>query len=452
MKSLLYVLTIIVLVTLAACAPSSTSIPEAATISEPTLTVITPQEGATALPIPPTEPRVVVAFVTDGNIRLWDEATHQTQTIYASGDVRAVSMSEDGQFIAFTRHSWVGEAMEGYEQGALWAVDRDGRNPRELVSAESLRQYLNAGQRDSTNFPQMEWVPGSHRMLFSGWKYLVQAEGESHAVPEGLFLVDAETLTENVLVPAGNHLRFMPSPDGRQIALMSLTGLSFINVEGSDLRQDVLTYPQVGQSVPLFPTGVWAQDSSAFVLTGSFESDPSFNLNFTIWRVPVDGSTPQALAAVAKSHPGSVTFSPDGQRAAFLQSTEEQSSQIAGWSITLLNGTVSPLAIPSDLETGYASVHWSPAGDLFTGNLRKLCPDAARDTDECDTRIHFWGNVATIHWIDGNRLLFLTRDPSVLFLGKMEFVESWDGTTIPIVAWPVEDSVGPKQFTAALAR
>ena len=48
--------------------------------------------------------------------------------------------------------------------------------------------------------------------------------------------------------------------------------------------------------------------------------------------------------------------------------------------------------------------------------------------------------------IDGARFLFLTREPSVLFLGSL------DGTTIPIVTWPVEDTVGPNQFTAALAQ
>jgi hypothetical protein len=433
-----------------ATAPTSTLIPASTTAptAMPTLTAIPSQESTTASPIPSTEQSIVVAFVKDGNIHLWDEATDQSQMIVNAGDATAVTMSDDGQVIAFLRRSR-GQFTENewFEQSALWAVDRNGGNPRELISAESLRQRLNAAERDSTNIAQMEWIPGTHRLLFSGWKYLVQGEGESHAVPEGLYLVDTDALSDTVLIPAGNNLRFVPSPDGGQIALMSLTGLSFVNVDGSNLRQDVLTYPQVGRGAPLFPTGVWTQDSHAFVMTGSFESDPRFNINFAVWRVPVDGSSPVELATIVRSDPRSVTFSPDGQRMAFSQ-TAEGEPETAGWFIAPLAGA-SPLAIPYDIETDYSNLHWSPAGDPFTKNLRGLCPDATRDTDECDTGIGFWGTVAAIHWIDGNRVLFLTRDPSVLFLGKMDFTGNMGGTTIPIVTWPVEDWVSAKSFTMA---
>ncbi len=51
-----------------------------------------------------------VVFVKDGNIQVWDEATQQTRTIVNTGDVFSVTMSDDGQMIAFTRGSWVGVA------------------------------------------------------------------------------------------------------------------------------------------------------------------------------------------------------------------------------------------------------------------------------------------------------------------------------------------------------
>jgi Tol biopolymer transport system component len=451
------VITCLLSLLLAACAPgreatipTSTPVPTSSAEETvlPTLTAIPSEESATGSPVSSTEQSIVVAFVKDGNIHLWDGATNQIQTIVNSGDVIAVTMSDDGQVIAFLRRSVVQlSELEWFEQSALWAVDRNGENPREIISVDSLRQRLNTGQRDSTNIPYMEWLPGTHRLLFSGWKYIVQAEGESHAIPEGLYLVDIDTLTDTQLIPAGNYLRFVPSPDGQQIALMSPDGLSFINIDGNNWRQNVLTYPQAGQGGPLFPTGVWTQDSRAFVITGSFENDPRFNINFNIWRVPVDGSSPEVVATITGSDPRSVTFSPDGQRAAFLQTTEGQPPTIAGWSITPLAAGLGPLAIPDDIEIGNASLHWSPAGDPFTGKLRKLCPDATGDSGVCDARIHFDGTVAAIHWIDGNRLLFLTRDPAVLFLGEMDFSDNRDGTTIPIVAWPVEEWVSPQSFT-----
>jgi hypothetical protein len=98
---------------------------------------------------------------------------------------------------------------------------------------------------------------------------------------------------------------------------------------------------------------------------------------------------------------------------------------------------------------GFANLHWSPVGDSFTRDLRKLCPDATSDSDVCDARIHFNGTLAALQWIDGNRLLFLPRNPSVLFLGEMDFSGNLDGTTIPIVAWPLEDWVSAQSFTMA---
>ncbi len=142
-----------------------------------------PGSAATASPspaaAPPSGSGLAVAFVKDGNIQLWDESTGQIQTIVDTGDVIAVTMSDDGQVIAYLRRSAEQRSDgEWIEQSALWAVDRNGGSPRELVSVGSLRQRLNAAERDSTNIPQMQWIPGTHRLLFSGWKYIVQAEGE----------------------------------------------------------------------------------------------------------------------------------------------------------------------------------------------------------------------------------------------------------------------------------
>jgi hypothetical protein len=175
-------------------------------------------------------------------------------------------------------------------------------------------------------------------------------------------------------------------------------------------------------------------------------------MDFTIWRVPVDGSAPESLAEILHSWPGSITFSPDGKHVAFVQYTDAQPPEIAGWLITPLTPEAGPLAIPTKIEfEGIANLHWSPTGDPFTRNLRKLCPDATSDSEVCDARIHLDGTAAAFQWIDGNRILFLTRNPSVLFLGEMDFTGYLDGTTIPIMAWPLEDWVSAKSFTMAKA-
>jgi len=418
---------------LSACLPqqagvASTSIPS----SQPTESV------STAIPSPsvPSLPTgmVEVVFVKDGNIQVWDEATRQTRTIVNAGDVFSVTVSDDGQIIAFTRGSWVGDVLDGYEQFALWAMNRDGGNPRELISAQDLRQWIDPSERESSNFYQFGWVPQSHQLIFSGTKYIVQAEGLSHAIPQGVSLVDTDKGSVTVLAEATENLHFLPSLDGKQIALMSPSDVGFINTDGSNRRQDVLTYAEVGLAGPRFPTGVWSQDSRAFVMTGSFERDPDFNINFAIWRIPLDGSSSGALATVTGSDPSSVTFSPDGKNASFLQTTDQQPSEIAGWFITPLVPEAGPLALPYyGKENFLANLHWSPAGDAFAikdQDLIQLCPNATQDSQVCGEPIRLGSGIITaLQWVDTSRFLVEGIEPNTLSLGKL------DGTITPIVTW-----------------
>ena len=404
-----------------------------------------PTEGlSTAKPSPIGT--LVVVFVKDGNLQVWEEGTQQTRTIVNTGDVVSVTTSEDGQTIAFTRRSWVGDVSDGHEQFALWAMNRDGGNPRELISVQDLRQRINPGERESSNFYQLGWVPQSHKLIFSGTKYIVQAEGLSHAIPQGAYLVDTDTGSVNMLAEAAENLLFLASPDGTQIALMSPSDVGFINADGSNRRQAVLTYAEVGRPGPLFPVGVWTQDARAFVMTGSFESDPKFDVNFTIWRIPMDGSSPEALATVIGSHPGSVTFSPDGKSISFLQTTDQQPAEITGWFITPLIPEAGPLALPYyGKETFFANLHWSPAGDAFAikdQDLLQLCPNATQDSQVCGEPIHLGSGIITaLQWVDTSRFLFVSYEPSILSLGKL------DGTITPIATWTENDLLPGGSFS-----
>ncbi len=382
---------------------------------------------------------------------VWDDVTGESRKIFDSGDVIRVELSADGQLVAFLRRSIVqtGDA-EWREQSALWTVDLSGENPRELVSADTLRELLGASERDSSNIPEMTWIPGTHRLLYDGWTYLVMAEGESHAIPRGLYSVDANEGTREVLVKAEGALRFVVSPDGRQVALLSPTALAFIDADGSNLRPDVLAYAPVGVPGPLFPVGVWTEDSQAFVMTEPLGEDPAAGIDFAITRVPAGGSAPDQLASVSRSHPGSVTFSPDGRFAAYIQYTDEVPPEIAGWFITPLGEGAGPLAIPRKLEPGYASLHWSPDGRAFTGELAELCPGATQDSEICSSPVSRGGTTA-IQWLDPTHLLLLTRDPSVLMFVTLDPSGRMDATTQPIDVWPVEEFVGPQSFDAVEA-
>lgn len=376
--------------------------------------VQTPTTDAIPLAPPASEARVLVAYVKDGDVFVWDEATGQSKTVFPSGDVTRADMSDDGQVIALVRQSEAGVA--------LWAVDWNGRNPRELVSAVTIRQRLESLPSDSSligaGIGEIEWIPHTHRLVYN-WTVQTGA-GDYFATPE-IFLLDADVLTETVLardipIDPVKQMDIIPSPEGGHLALITSTGLSFLSVDGSDRRDQIFPYSVVGVSSPpkLMPTGVWTQEGRAFATTGALEMDEQFNIGFSIWRVPVDGSAPEALTPALNGRPDSVTFSPDGRRVAFLDNT-------GGALIASLAGEIGPLATVHTFEPeSYANLHWSPAGDIFTEDLLQLCPDASSGSELCATpfNTHVSGVVA-IQWLDGERALFLTNAPYVLFLSRL---------------------------------
>lgn len=433
-------ISLIVIIIMAACMPvpvrdpSATPLPSTAVA--PTQSPEVTEQSTVASSPSLAEGQLLVSFAKDGDLHLWDSQSKLSRTIVRAGDVTSVTMSDDGQAIVFTRRAWVGSELEGYEQFSLWAVNSDGANPREVIPAEFLRQRLNLTERESSNFYQLGWVPHTHELSFSITKYIAQAEGMSHAIPHGAYVVNIDSGSVTVLAEPPENLRLAPSPDGTQFALLSPVSLSFINSDGSNRRQDVLTYPAAGLTGPLFPTGVWTADSSAFVLTGSFEMDPRTMINFTFWRVPVDGSAPVSLASVLESDPNSVTFSPDGKYASYLQATDGQPPQIAGWSIVPFDVEAGPLAIPYfGKEAFMANLHWSPAGQAYAikdHDLVPLCPDATQDTQVCGEPVSLGIDssiITLLQWVDNDRFLVAGIEPNMLVLGKR------DGTFSPIVIW-----------------
>jgi hypothetical protein len=143
-----------------------------------------------------------------------------------------------------------------------------------------------------------------------------------------------------------------------------------------------------------------------------------------------------------------VTFSPDGRRATFAQYTDQEPSEQAGWSIISLPTGVGALAIPQHIDGFFAGVHWSPDARAFDRTMRELCPGATRDSEVCDSKLSFNGSAAAIRWLDASRFLFLTREPSVLFLVTLDPSGVFGGTSVPIAAWPMEDLGGLDTFAA----
>lgn len=437
---------------LAACSPpisisTLSPAPTEAPFATPALTENSSSDGEVS-PEPPFS-SLVVAFVKDGDIHLWEEPTHQSRTLIRAGDVINVTMSDDGQRIAFLRRSLV-EQPELMEYVSLWAVNSNGENPRELVSADSLRQRLNPDPKDSVAIAQFNWIPGTHRLVYNASKHYLPGQG--FTLSKDIYIVDADTGVDAVLAPDVmpdrfvNDWRFVISPNGQRIALFSNTELSLLNSDGSDLRRGVLTYPAVGMGdAVLLPRGVWAEDSSAFVFTGPMESASPFVLNYTIWRVPADGSPAQSLATLTDSHSSYISFSPDGQRMAFFQDINGDGViQTEDQQIMPLAAGAGPLTLPPRDEQ--SDVRWSPDGEAFVikdQNLFQLCPEAANAAQVCGDPIPLAGGTALIdgfEWVDEDSFLYRVLEPTTLSLGSL------DGTITPIITLTEDESWGGWSF------
>jgi len=386
----------------------------------------------------PAQGTAVVAYVQEGDLRVWSEATGQTQILIDARDVLRVELSDDGQLAAFVRRSYFAAGgIDNNEQSALWVVGLDGSSPRELVSAAELRSNLNAAEADSTDFTQLEWIPNSHRLLYSGSTYSVIGQG---GVLGGVYMVDADSSARAELAPAEASSEFAASPDGRHVAMVTPTGLSFYSFEGGRLRRDLLTYPATGVPFAVTPWGVWTQDSSAFLIAAPDET------GITIWRVPVEGGLSQALITVDNANL-QVIFAPDGSGAAMVLqgATVERvdsapplalggrgglfAPRFAGREVASatffvpLPENLGPLATPRDTFVNLPV--WSPGGPayVFDGkSLREfypICPNASQMIEVCGPAIQIPLEFGEFEWVDGNRFLYVTGPRRQLYFGDL---------------------------------
>lgn len=431
------ILFLVCLLSLAACIPAP-----ATAIILPTLSPTQPEATATAL-----SPGIRVAYVQGGNIHLWESTTQQSRVIVNSGDVADLTISDDGQVIAFQRRVIFPEPLLRSES-SLWAIQQDGTNERQLVSGDVFRQRLNPAEGEDLGIAEMTWIPGTHRLIYSGTKGNAAATDIRNA--EDVYLVDADTLTDLFLAPAGTGVRvsglhdgkqFLPSPDGSQIALLSGMEITFVNADGSNLRPAVLAYTTSGAGdVPFVPTGVWTQDGRALLVNALVNSSPEQGVHYAITRVPADGTPADEIASIANSFPASVAFSPHGNLLSFRSNIEP------AWAILPITAELGPLDTPTEYGFDAVRPFWSPTGEAYVfdqGKLQRLCPNSSNFGDPCGDVINVAAFVTRVQWLDNNRFLYLTREPNGLFLGSL------DGTSLPIVSWPPEEYI-PRFHAAVL--
>jgi hypothetical protein len=241
-----------------------------------------------------------------------DGTSHQ---LTADGVASEVLISDDGARIAYMRRP----APDFH--GELWAIDADGSAALTLLTAAQLDAFYPVGGGSlGTDIAQVAFIPGTHRLIFN--TYLIP-EAVGFSKHDDLWIVDADTGVLTSMLPAGEGGDFLVSPDGTRTAVITSTSLGMINLDGTNHRQDLVTYPWVitYSEFLFYPLGVWTADSAVLGATVPSEDPLVDSVSGTLWSVPAEGGPATALATI----PGNFYFhfwrhsalSPDLSRAAF---------------------------------------------------------------------------------------------------------------------------------------
>ncbi|MEN8242001.1 MAG: hypothetical protein ABFS17_08780, partial [Chloroflexota bacterium] len=228
--------------------------------------------------------------------------------------VSSVLLSEDGQIIVFktVNTNWI-------PQG-LYRINTDGSGLVQLINAAEFVALSTDPGALGADIYQMAFIPGSHTLIFNT-KLIF--EGPGLLIQSDIMEVDTSTGMVTVFFTAADASNFVFSPDGTQVALADHNSISLINADGTNLRPDVLTFPQVNTASEymLFPPPTWAPDSSYLRVVIPSPEPFGPGAFMTVYNIPIDGS-PAASIGVYNGLPAfsfhGGMLSPDLQKMVYV--------------------------------------------------------------------------------------------------------------------------------------
>jgi hypothetical protein len=280
--------------------PTHTLVPVLTNTPQPTPTLYPTPIWCPVEPAPPKDSGILrLVYASQDKLFLKDEASAAVQ-LTQSGGIGQISISNDGQIIVFTRQSDENHAE-------LWAINTDGSNERRVVSSDELATL--DGNTDALGVltTGLMWEPGTHHLLFGTYPVY---DGIWIYEPSTYWLLNTDTNTVSAAPYSGGYIAY--SPDRKQAVIYNITGLSLVNIDGSNLRENILPgYHGIGEGEGYYhPRPHWASDSTSLLVALPDQDDMySDKGTVTVWRVPVAGK-PAKLGQWMAFAP-SVQFSPD---------------------------------------------------------------------------------------------------------------------------------------------
>ncbi|MDK1028896.1 MAG: hypothetical protein QGD96_06140 [Anaerolineae bacterium] len=393
---------------------------------------------------PPASPRALeVAYIKDGNVTLWTEGGNSIG-LTNTGDAVSVRISDDGQVIAYLRNS----NNSFPPRHELWAVNtRDPTNARVLIrnaELETLKAASAYPEAISLGIDRFVWQLGTHNIAYSTVPLF---EGPGYIPSGDMRLVNSDSLVKTTIFEFGQSGLFTFSPDGTQLALSYPDHISLANADGSNLRPNLLTFPQVGtySEYQYHPRPIWAADSNSLRVTIPPQNTLAIPTPPTgLWHIPTDGSPAIQLgniSTMAFAWPDNA-FSPNLEHIAYANSVGALSDNLRELHIANQDGSGDIVFITGD---ALQFEGWAPDGLRFVYSINAGAQRGiylGNITGGVFTISTAPETLTQMRWVDNSRFIFFFKNGVVRELR----ISDQDGTRHAFID-TIPDSLTSYDFT-----
>jgi hypothetical protein len=273
-----------------------------------------PQPEAVAANVP------CITYTDGGNVWLL-EGTKPPAQLTGSGDASKVMISTDCQKVAFVRSVGPDQLPE------VRSVNTDGSGEMTLLTSAQIDALYPLDPNFSHNaIANIDFIPNSHELIFN--TRAVPAEGPGLFKYNDLVRLDSDSGSLTAVFPAGSGGDFALSPDGTQLALVLPDTIGLVNIDGSNLRANLISYTPVitYSEFQYYAQPIWTLVSDAIGVAIPSSDPLAAGVSGTIWRVPEATAAATNVATISGDFYFTQAFSepslsPNLQRVAFLRET-----------------------------------------------------------------------------------------------------------------------------------
>jgi len=288
-----------------------------------TVFTLTPSPMVTPYPstptfIPVTLPDdLVVSYIVEDTLWVWEQ--NGSQMLMQQKNISDPVFSDDSQWLLFRqRHISSDGSTPPFDE--LWVARTNGSEIKRLVGSDDLMALM--GKKVLMDY--FSWLPGQHEILFNTEEII---DGPPGSWPLfDLYSVDlAGQITQ--LIEPGDAGRFVPSPDGGHVALVTDSRIKVFDLENGKQRT-LLEFEPVEVQMDgglRTPKVVW-DPYGQFVMTSILPKNLYYQDKYAgepiqVWRLFVNGQV-ELIAELQPFIPATgIAFSPNLQYFFYLNNS-----------------------------------------------------------------------------------------------------------------------------------